>query len=81
MGLATAPSTIKSLTLSALKTQYCSVKNICSDFQDSRYELNTFKRRTLSHTKAEASTSNSFYQWEPDARVEAGDKIIYIEFN
>ena len=45
------------------------------------YELNTFKRRILSHTKAEVSTSNSFYQWEPDARVEAGDKIIYIELN
>ncbi len=45
------------------------------------YELNTFKRRILSHTKAEVSASNCFYKWEPDARVQAGDRIICIELN
>lgn len=44
------------------------------------YELNTHNRRVLRHFRATAMPpTTSFYQWEPDTRVQAGDTITYIE--
>jgi Trk K+ transport system NAD-binding subunit len=44
------------------------------------YELNTPNRRVLRHFRATALPPvNSFYQWDPDTRVQAGDTITYIE--
>ncbi len=43
------------------------------------HELNTKSRRILQHTPHAAPLSQSFHEWEPDARVQAGDTIVYIE--
>ncbi|PSB28307.1 potassium channel family protein [Stenomitos frigidus] len=44
------------------------------------YELNTPNRRVLRHFRATVMPpANSFYQWDPDTRVQAGDTITYIE--
>ena len=43
------------------------------------YELNTPNRRVLRHLTATTTPPASFYQWNPDARVQAGDTITYIE--
>lgn len=40
--------------------------------------LNGRNRRVLSHA-TRASPQSQFYQWEPDARVRAGDTIVWIE--
>ncbi|WP_421655997.1 potassium channel family protein [Leptothermofonsia sp. ETS-13] len=43
------------------------------------HELNTQTRRLLSHISAGSPLPVGFYQWEPDARVQAGDQVAYIE--
>lgn len=43
------------------------------------HELNTTSRRVLNHSQPHLSATNDFYQWEPDARVRAGDTVTYIE--
>ncbi|XHX75782.1 MAG: potassium channel family protein [Stenomitos frigidus ULC029] len=44
------------------------------------YELNTPNRRVLRHFRAAViPPANSFYQWDPDTRVQTGDTITYIE--
>nr|WP_233154254.1 NAD-binding protein [Scytonema sp. HK-05] len=43
------------------------------------YEFNTHNRRILYHTSGAAGTFQSFYEWEPDARLMPGDTIVYIE--
>lgn len=43
------------------------------------YGLNSGIRRVLSHTANPAHQPQQFYQWEPDAKVLAGDTIVYIE--
>ncbi|MCL6434124.1 MAG: NAD-binding protein [Leptolyngbyaceae cyanobacterium HOT.MB2.61] len=43
------------------------------------YELNTSTRRVLNYAEHGASPIDAFYQWEPNARVRAGDTITYIE--
>lgn len=44
------------------------------------YELNTPNRRLLRHFRATViPPADSFYQWDPDTRVQAGDTITYIE--
>ncbi|MBW4692010.1 MAG: NAD-binding protein [Lyngbya sp. HA4199-MV5] len=44
------------------------------------YELNTPNRRLLRHFRATViPPATSFYQWDPDTRVQAGDTITYIE--
>jgi voltage-gated potassium channel Kch len=43
------------------------------------HELNTKNRRILHHTPYGAPPSQSFHEWEPDARVQAGDTLAYIE--
>jgi voltage-gated potassium channel Kch len=45
----------------------------------SLHELNTQTRRLLSHIRAGSPLPVGFYQWEPDARIQAGDQIAYIE--
>ena len=40
-------------------------------------ELNTLKRRVLSCKTG--SASNTFHQWEPDAKILPGDTITYVE--
>ena len=42
-------------------------------------ELNTSTRRVLAHTPNNDSPSKGFYQWERDARIQAGDTVVYIE--
>ncbi|PIG93451.1 NAD-binding protein [Gloeocapsopsis sp. IPPAS B-1203] len=41
--------------------------------------LNTRNRRILSHTANFSPLPKQFYEWEPEARVRAGDTIVYIE--
>ena len=44
------------------------------------HELNTPNRRVLQHFRATVMPpANSFYQWNPNTRVQAGDTIAYIE--
>ncbi|MBV8886247.1 MAG: NAD-binding protein [Chroococcidiopsidaceae cyanobacterium CP_BM_RX_35] len=43
------------------------------------HELNTRTRRVLSHIPAATPLPTQFYQWEPDARIRAGDMVAYIE--
>ena len=44
------------------------------------YELNTANRRILRHFRATViPPATSFYQWDPDTRVQAGDTLTYIE--
>ncbi len=42
-------------------------------------ELNTESRRLLSHTLESFEQPKHFYEWEPEARVQAEDTVIYIE--
>ncbi|MGA7936043.1 MAG: NAD-binding protein [Kovacikia sp.] len=53
------------------ESRWCNIRQV--------YELNTSSRRVLNHTTGAPSLSNSFYQWEPDARIQAGDTLVYIE--
>ncbi|MEB3359886.1 MAG: NAD-binding protein [Synechococcales bacterium] len=51
------------------------------------HELNTRTRRVLSHTPVASRLptsphlpiANEFYQWEPDAMVQAGDVLVLVE--
>ncbi len=43
------------------------------------YELNSRTRRVLSHTPRLSRAAAGFHQWEPDALVQAGDTLVYIE--
>lgn len=43
------------------------------------HELNTYTRRVLSYTPSSSRFPQSFYQWEPEALVEGGDTLVYIE--
>ncbi len=43
------------------------------------YELNSSTRRILSHTPLGKPTLKGFYQWEPDALIQAGDTVVYLE--
>jgi len=43
------------------------------------YELNTRTRRVLSHIPTATPLPTRFYQWEPDAKICAGDIVAYIE--
>ncbi len=43
------------------------------------HELNSRTRRVLSHWTEGTSQPSQFYQWDPDAKVQAGDTLIYIE--
>jgi Trk K+ transport system NAD-binding subunit len=45
----------------------------------SLYALNSSTRRLLTHTRINQSPPQAFYQWEPDATVEEGDSIVYLE--
>jgi Trk K+ transport system NAD-binding subunit len=45
----------------------------------SLHELNSHRRLILCHTANSARPAQSFHEWEPDARVQAGDTLIYIE--
>lgn len=42
------------------------------------HELNSFTQRILSHN-GHTTADVDFYQWEPDARILAGDSVTYIE--
>ena len=44
------------------------------------YELNSRTRRLVSHA-SNSEVAQSFHQWEPEAPVQAGDTLIYIEVN
>jgi Trk K+ transport system NAD-binding subunit len=48
---------------------------------DSRqlYELNTSTRRLLSHFQGVGTPLKAAFQWDPQARVQAGDIITYIQ--
>lgn len=43
------------------------------------HELNTHQRLILAHTPHSTLPSLSFYEWEFNARIQAGDTVIYIE--
>lgn len=43
------------------------------------HELNTSTRRLLSCTRTENYFPPRFYEWEPQAQVDAGDRIVYLE--
>lgn len=43
------------------------------------YELNTQTRRVLSHIPYNSPLPTEFYQWQPEATVQAGDLIAYVE--
>jgi Trk K+ transport system NAD-binding subunit len=43
------------------------------------HELNTSTRRLLSHIPNSQPLPTEFHQWEPDARVQAGDLVAYVE--
>jgi Trk K+ transport system NAD-binding subunit len=43
------------------------------------YELNTSTRRLLSCGSAQSSSTPEFYQWDPTRRIQAGDRVTYIE--
>jgi Trk K+ transport system NAD-binding subunit len=43
------------------------------------HELNTHRRLILYHRPDSAPPNQSFHDWEPDARVQAEDNIVYIE--
>jgi len=45
----------------------------------SLHELNSHRRLILCHTANSARPAQSFHEWETDARVQAGDTLIYIE--
>ena len=41
--------------------------------------LNSATRRVLSHTTDPSYLAKQFYHWEPEARIHAGDTVVYIE--
>jgi Trk K+ transport system NAD-binding subunit len=43
------------------------------------HELNNRTRRVLSHSSDDAALPIQFHQWEPEARIRAGDRVTYIE--
>ncbi|MCX7597099.1 MAG: NAD-binding protein, partial [Fischerella sp.] len=43
------------------------------------HELNTRNRRVLSHPPYATAPRTQFHQWEPEARIRAGDSVTYIE--
>ncbi len=43
------------------------------------HELNSHTRRVLSHIPNSSTLPQSFHEWEPEASVQAGDTLIYIE--
>jgi Trk K+ transport system NAD-binding subunit len=43
------------------------------------HELNSSMRRVLSHTPNSSRVVTGFHQWEPDALVQAGDILVYVE--
>lgn len=43
------------------------------------HELNSPTRRVLYHTSNSFETLAGFHQWEPDAPMQAGDTLVYIE--
>jgi hypothetical protein len=43
------------------------------------HELNSHKRRLLSHARPGADCLGSFHQWQPDELVLPGDTLIYLE--
>ncbi|XHX77515.1 MAG: NAD-binding protein [Stenomitos frigidus ULC029] len=43
------------------------------------HELNTSTRRLLSHIPGDKLLPTEFHQWEPDARVQTGDLVAYVE--
>lgn len=43
------------------------------------HELNSRTRRLVSHTSNSSSVPQSFHQWEPEAPVQAGDTLVYLE--
>ncbi len=43
------------------------------------YELNSRTRRVLSHTPNSSKAVSGFHQWEPNASVQVGDTLAYIE--
>lgn len=43
------------------------------------HELNNRTRQVLSHDSHTTALPMQFYQWEPEARIRAGDSITYIE--
>ncbi len=43
------------------------------------HELNTHTRRILSHKPNSSRALPGFHQWEPEAPVQGGDTLIYIE--
>ena len=45
----------------------------------SLHELNTTRRRILTHVPHSTSFPETFHQWDPDATVRPGDTLIYIE--
>ena len=45
----------------------------------SMYELNNRRRQVLSKTRPDNQQSFRFFQWEPNAVIRAGDRVIYIE--
>ena len=45
------------------------------------YELNNRTRRLVSHTPSSLGFPQSFHQWEPDAPVQGGDTLVYIEMS
>jgi Trk K+ transport system NAD-binding subunit len=43
------------------------------------HKLNTLSRRLLSHTRSDDSRPDRIYEWEPNALIQAGDRITYLE--
>jgi Trk K+ transport system NAD-binding subunit len=43
------------------------------------HELNSRTRRVLAHSPQAAPLPNQFHQWEPNARIQTGDRVTYIE--
>ncbi|HEY9671370.1 MAG TPA: NAD-binding protein [Waterburya sp.] len=43
------------------------------------HELNSSARRILSHTPNSSRVVTGFHQWEPDAPLQVGDTLVYVE--
>lgn len=43
------------------------------------HDLNSATRRVLSHTPNSSRVVTGFHQWEPNARVQGGDTLVYVE--
>jgi Trk K+ transport system NAD-binding subunit len=65
------------LLVRAIKTQIEVGHRWCDNRQ--LHELNTSTRRVLSRSSANSSTKPHFYDWQPNAVVQAGDTMAYIE--